>query len=201
MAKKSGFTLIELLTVIAISTVVLGVMSESFIDGWQAQLSQQTMSELQQSSRQTVDEVSKQIRSSTTVVSTFTDTLGNNFTSSGNSIVLRLPPIDNNETIISGDDYIIFRVNPADPKKTERIIFANSGSKRADITTPLSINLDTEDLLIRYFNASGIELTPGTDDLAPTRRIEVASNSSRTTNSRLHQRSMEASVNLRNKGI
>ncbi len=201
MAKRAGFTLIELLVVIAISTGVLGVMSESFIDGWQAQLSQQTMSELQQGSRLTVDEISKQARASTTVVSTISDGLSNTYSSSANSLVLRLPPIDGNEKIIAGDDYLIFRINPNDSKKTERIIIASAGSQRVGTTSPLSLNLDTENLTVRYFNGAGIELVPGTDDLAPARKIQIISESARTTNGRLHQRAIEASVNLRNKGI
>lgn len=198
MAKR-GLTLIELLITIGISVVITGVVAASFINGWGAQVSQEIYSELQRSARFTVDEVSNQTWNASTVISSLSNN-GTTYHSDSSTLILRLPPLDANNDIITGDDYIIFRKSG---NIIERLVIAAPSSIRASFTTPLTLNKDSGALHFKYYNAAGIELLPdpNNDNLSPSRRLQVVVESSRVNAGRTYTREIEATVLLRNRGI
>lgn len=194
---KRGFTLIEVLIAAAMGIIVTGVVAESFFGSWQAQRSQEIYSELQRASRSSLDEISKQTWNATSVTSS-TILGGTTYTSGVSTLVLRLPPLNNNGDIITGDDYLIFQQNGAN---TVRLISPNASSTRANLTTPITINRDTELLEFQYFNAAGTELIPGVNDLTSTRTITMTAQSSRTLGSRIYKREIKSTILLRNKAV
>lgn len=196
VTRHRGFTAIEVLIAIAISTVIGLVISQSLLKGWQAQISQEAYSDLQRAGRFTLDEMTGQIWNATTVVSGTTIN-GTVYTSGAETIVLHLEPLDADGDILSGDDYLVFRKNGS---RIERLVGAAGASKRADWQTPLSLNQEVSALTLRYYDAAGTELVPGSGDLTTARKITVSVTSSRTQGSRTISRPLEATAILRNKG-
>jgi len=192
---RNGFSLIETLVAISISITVGIVISQSFFNGWQTQLSQETYGELQRAGRFTLDEISKQIWGASTIVSAIT--LNSvTYTSGADTVVLRLPPIGGNDEIVTGDDYLIFNENGT---VIERLVSAHAGSTRASWHSPLSLHRETGNLLIQYYNSAGNELIPGTNDLTAARKLRVTIDSTRDLAGRTYSRQLEATVVLRNK--
>lgn len=194
---KHAFTIIEVLIASAISLTVIGVISESFIGAWNVQRSQEAYGELQRASRFSLDEMSKQMWNATSVTSSIVIN-DVTYASGANTIVLRLPPLDNDHNIITGDDFLVFHLNGT---KTERLVSPNGSSLRASLQSPLTLNNNTALLQFRYFNAAGAELIPGTNDLSPARTVTITVRSSRTVGSRSYVRELETTVLLRNKAI
>lgn len=194
---QPAFTVIETVIAMGISIAIGLVISQTFFDGWQSQLTQEAYSELQRASRFTIDEVSEQVWNASTVTSAVTLN-STTYTSDTDTLVLRLPPLDNTNTILIGDDYIIFDKNGA---RIERLISPLGSSVRANLQTPLSLNLEASTLLFQYYNAAGNELTPGTHDLTATRKIKATVTTARTANGRTISRTLDTTVILRNKGI
>lgn len=179
------------------SLVVAGVLAESFIGGWRAQLSQEIYGELQRQSRFSLDEMTKEFWNATTVTSSVVIG-GTTYTSDADTIVLRLPPLDSSDTILAGDDFMVFNQNGTE---TERLISPDASSVRAGLKTPLGLNHDTNILEFRYFDAAGTELVPGVNNLTTARKIITTVQSSRVNAGRTFQRELKSTVILRNKGV
>ncbi len=194
---KRGFTVIETLIAIGLSISIGLVISQTFFDGWQSQLTQEAYSELQRASRFTVDEISEQVWNASTVISA-TTLNSTTYTSDTDTLVLRLSPLDGSNNILTGDDFIIINKNGA---RVERLVSPLGGSMRSSWQSPLGLSLENSVLLFQYFNAAGNELVPGTDDLTAARKIRASVTSARTADGRTITRSLETTVILRNKGI
>lgn len=194
---KRGFTVIETLIAIGLSISIGLVISQTFFDGWQSQLTQEAYSELQRASRFTVDEISEQVWNASTVISA-TTLNSTTYTSDADTLVLRLSPLDGSNNILTGDDFIIIDKNGA---RVERLVSPLGGSMRSSWQSPLGLSLENSVLLFQYFNAAGNELVPGADDLTAARKIRVTATSARTADGRTITRSLETTVILRNKGI
>lgn len=192
-----GFTVIETLIAIGLSISIGLVISQTFFDGWQSQLTQEAYSELQRSSRFTIDEISEQVWNASTVVSA-TTLNGTTHTSDSDTLVLRLPPLDGSNNILTGDDFIIISKNGS---RVERLVSPLGASTRSSWQTPLGLSLENSVLLFQYYNAAGSELTPGTHDLTAARKIKATVTTSRTADGRTINRSLETTIILRNKGI
>lgn len=190
-----GFTLIETLVAMSISIVVGVVISQAFYDGWKAQLNQETYSELQRDSRTSLDEMGRQIRNATSVISAVTIN-GQAYSSDQDTLVLRLPPLDVNNAIIVGDDYLVFEKNG---DRQERLVGPFASSVRASLHTPLTLNPNVGEIIIRYYDVAGVELLPGTNNLTSARTIKISLTSSRTTPDRTFSRKLESTTILRNK--
>lgn len=195
--RRVGFSLIETLVAIAISIVVGIVISQSFFSGWQAQLSQETYGELQRAGRFTLDEMTEQIWNASTVVGATTIN-ATTYASDAETLILRLPPLDGDGDIITGDDYIVFNENGP---TIERIVGPHASSVRAAWHSPLSLHKETGNISFQYYNAAGVELIPGTNDLTAARTLRVTIYSTRVSGTRTYNRQLETAVVLRNKGI
>ncbi len=195
LAIRRSFTLIETLVAMSISITVGIVISQTFYDGWRAQLNQETYSELQRSSRVSLDEMGRQIRNATSVVSAITIG-GQAYTSDQDTIILRLPPLDTNNTILIGDDYLVFEKNET---RHERLISPLASSVRASQHTPLTLNPNVGEIVIRYYDVAGVELIPGTNNLTSARTIKISLTSTRTVADRTFNRQLESTTILRNK--
>jgi hypothetical protein len=194
---KKGFSVIELLVAIGISIAIGLVIAQTFFNGWQTQLSQENYTEMQRAGRFTLDEISREIWNASAVVSAVTiDTT--TYTSGAETLVLRLPPLDSDHNIITGDDYIVFRENGA---RIDRLISANAGSVRLSWASPLSLHQETGDLTFQYYDAANNELVPGTNDLTTARKLKVTVDSTRVVGSRTYSRQLDTTVILRNKAL
>jgi prepilin-type N-terminal cleavage/methylation domain-containing protein len=194
---KRAFTLIELLVAMGAGVIVSGVIAASLVGGWRAQLSQETYSELQRSARLTLDEITKQVQSASSIVSML-ESNGTTYQSGGSTVILRLPPLNADNDIIEGDDYIIFRQTTA---TIERLIIADANSSRAALAPKLTLNHDAGLLGVKYYNAAGDELIadPNQDNISPSRRLEVTVRSSRLSAGRTFSREIDSMIMLRNK--
>jgi len=200
--RRPGFTLIEVLTTTVISTVVALVIALTFNQAWTSYANGQDISQLERDNRQTLSQITDLARLAFRVVATVTIN-GSTYTSDGTNVVLRLNPIDGNGTFLtSGDDYVVLRRRPGSPATTERLVLTtNAGGIRAAWPTSLILNNYTSVFTVKYYNAFGTELIPGTDDLTTAKELTFQSRITKTTGSKTNTQLLEASVYLRNKGL
>lgn len=197
MTKRSGLTLIEVLLAMGLSLIIAGVVGAVFFDSWKAQIGQEAYTELQQKSRQAVDEISSQVQTASGVVASVTSG-STTYTTNANTVVLKMPSLDVNNNILSGTDYIVFRRRPAATNNLERIVIADAASSRTSLRTPLILNDRTTTLEFQYYNLAGSELVPGTGDLTTSESLFVHVVSSKLVNGRTLVREIDNTVHLRN---
>ncbi len=196
---KRGFSLIEVLVVCSILIVVLDVVASSLIGGWRSEQSQELANHLQRSSRSTVEELSRQTLQSSSVMTSTTDALtGTTYTSSSSQLVLRLSPLDASNNILSGDDFMIFRIDPNNSSRVERITLSTTGTRSTGVKS-VTINTEAGAITFRYFNTAGVELSPANADLSTTKKVIIKVQTTGTTFSRTLTQSFEEAVLLRNK--
>ena len=198
MVNRGGFTLIELVIVAMVSTIVLTVLSSTFLDSWYTQISQQTNVELQRQTRFVVDEIDRQGRGASSVVNSVIVS-SVTYTSTASTLVIRLAPLDNNNDQITGDDYFVFRRNPVNTTSTERLVLPDGSSQRLNLMTPLTLGNETAQLQFRYYNEQGTELIPGTDNLALTDKVEATNQATRVFRGRTYSRESQITFKLRNR--
>lgn len=197
MRSKSGLTIIELLIAVSTSVIVAGVISAVFINAWRAHISQEDYTELQQKSRLSIDEITNTIKVSSGVLVSHTNG-GNTYTTSASTIVLKTPAINASNQVLTGTDYIIFRINPADNTKLERVVIADPASIRANLPASLNLNDRMGSLAFVYNNSSG-QINLGTGDVTTTTNVDTTVTSQKTSQGRQITRSLDNKVYLRNK--
>jgi len=197
MRSKSGLTIIELLIAVSTSVVVAGVISSIFINAWRAQISQEDYTELQQKSRLSIDEITNTIKVSSGVLVSHTDE-GNTYTTSASAIVLKTPAINASNQVLTGNDYIIFRINPVDSTKLERVVIADPASIRANLPASLNLNDRMGSLVFVYNNSSG-QINLGTGDVTTTTNVDATVTSQKASQGRQITRALDNKVYLRNK--
>lgn len=197
LRSKSGLTIIELLVAISISVIVAGVISAVFINAWRAHISQEDYTELQQKSRLSIDEITNTIKVSSGVLVSHTNG-GNTYTTSASTIVLKTPAINASNQVLTGTDYIIFRINPADNTKLERVVIADPASTRANLPPSLNLNDRMGSLAFVYNNSSG-QINLGTGDVTTTTNVDTTVTSQKTSQGRQITRVLDNKVYLRNK--
>jgi len=197
-SRKPGVSLIELLVVAAMTSVVIGVMSNILLDSWKGQLVQEALNQAQQKARFTVTEIADVARQSSGVVDSVTYE-DETYYSNSSSVILKL--VADGQT--PGDvDYIVFRVRPTDNSVVERLVLPALGSSRSSWKTPLAINLDNSLFQIRYFETSIVEnelIAEDNESVSPATRIQVRSQITKEVYGRTVIREFEQRAALRNK--
>jgi len=196
--QSKGFTLIELIVTVSIGLVIIGVLSSIFIGSWRAYIAQEVYVQLQRQNRVAVDEISIAIKSAATIVESHSYG-GNTYQSTASSLVLRTPSVDEDGNVLTGNDYLIFRLNPSTPTTLERIVIADSNSNRANLPSPLALNEKTSSLTFTYYDSNNATISIATGDLAESASINVAINSQDVANGRTISRQLDNRVYLRNR--
>lgn len=194
---KSGLTIIELLVAMTISIVVAGVITAIFVNAWRAHISQEDYSELQQKSRQSVDEITNTIKVSSGVLASHTVN-SVTYTTSANTLVLKTPSIDDNNAVLTATDYFVFRLDPNNSTKLQRLVFADPSSTRYSLPTSFNLNDRMGTLVFAYYDASG-QITLGSDDVTTTTNVDVIVTSQKISQGRTLSRALDNRVYLRNK--
>jgi len=181
-----------------ISSILLGVMGEVFISTWRTQLIQEARTQLQQSSRSSVDDLTTTARQAIGVVDSLTV---NNvtYTSGANSVVLKLATIDMSGNLTDLNDYIIFRVDPNNAAHLQRLISADPSSSRSTQATPIDLTTELSSLTIQYYDASGVELTPEITPLLTCASVRFTVATTRLVNNQTIVSQLTDLADLRNR--
>lgn len=195
--KRRGLTLIELLVTIALSSIVVAVIISVLHGSWKAQQIQEVAQQIQNEARLTVNLVTDTARQAASVINSLSAG-SQSYISGTDSVVLGLNAIDQNQNIVAGTDYIIFRRNPSNNQLIERIVVASASSARASWPSLISLSQNADSFAVTYFNASGNEITPGAGDLTLSSRLTIFCRTSKTLYSQIIAREFEQDVTLRN---
>jgi prepilin-type N-terminal cleavage/methylation domain-containing protein len=194
---KPGLTIIELLVAMTISVIVAGVVSAIFINAWRAHISQEDYTELQQKSRLSIDEITNTIKVASGVLVSHTAN-STTYVTSADTLVLKTPSIDANNLVLTATDYFIFRIDPNDSTRLQRIVIADPTSARASLPGSYNLNDRMGSLSFTYYDATG-ELALGVDDVTATTNINIEITSQKVSHGRTISRSIDNRVYLRNK--
>lgn len=138
--KQDGFTIIELVITIAISTILLGAMFGLF--EWHQKVYLREAASVMATSavRQTMQNITKNIAQATNIEASHSFG-GTTYTTSGSTIVLKLPSVDATDNIIASTyDYVaVYLHNGA----VYQLIEPGSGSVRLAGTRQLADNVTT----------------------------------------------------------
>lgn len=187
---KSGFTLIELVITIGLLSVVTTVLVVLFMASYKTYSLSNTSGTLQVASRGVLDRMTREIRQAVSVVSS-----SGAYTTGDEEIVLQLASIDNNETIIpSTYDYVVYRLDPADPTILQEVMIADAASARRSDTRNILNNV--EDLTFAYFDTTN---TAVSGDYTTTKRVTIQVNSSQTQHGQTVPVSYSEQATVRNK--
>lgn len=155
--KRSGFGLIEVIVVIAILGIISGVFIQSYLNSKKTFDIQKSKSALQTETRNSLDQVSKWIKLSNSVLSTLTIN-SKTYTTSDTTLILQVPSIDEDQDIIPNSyDYVIFKPNATYPDQLQQIIYPDSHSSRDQLDRTINQNLST--IEFKYYNSSDAEIT------------------------------------------
>jgi len=196
-SKKPGVTVIELLVAVGTSLIISSVLSAVFVNSWKAQISQEAYTELQQKGRNAVDEISAALKVGSGIEASITSGL-DTYQTTASSIVIKTPSIDNLNNILVSDDYYIFRLNPSDNTKLERIVVADASSSRVSLQTPLTLNDVTGSLTFTYLDSTGTEIAPGVGNVANSTAVDFILINEKLAQGRTISRSLDNKVYLRN---
>jgi len=196
--KRPAFTLIELLVVMFVSSILMGVIAEVFVGTWRAELNQEARTQLQQSSRASLDAMTTVARQAGGVVGTITIG-GVTYTTTANSVVLKLSSIDASGNPTDLSDYIIFQVDQNNSAHLQRVIKADSTSARFTQASPTDLTTELSALTIQYFDSSGNGIDPsgGSIDTAASLRFTVST--SRVVNGQTIVSQLDDLADLRNR--
>jgi len=196
--KRRALTLVELLVVMALGSIVIGVITSVLYGSWKAQQVQEVTQQVQNEARFSVNSVTDTARQATSVINSLSAG-SQSYISGTDSLVLGLNAIDQNQNIIAGTDYIIFRRNPSNSQLIERIIVPADSSARAMWPSPISLTQNADGFTVAYYNASGDEITPGVGDLTLSSRLTIFCRTSKIIYEQNIVREFGQDVTLRNR--
>lgn len=196
--KRSGLSLIELLVATAVAGFFILILGQVFIDGWKSYQLQETIGQLQGESRKTVDLMADDIRQATRVVLTYTAPSAVSYTSSYTQLVIQTPAIDSNQDpIVAQFDYIVFRRDPNDSTKVQRLVFPAAVSTRTNQPASQTIGKYNHSLTFSYLNSNNVVLGPS-EDFSPSARIGVIVETEAKSFGRQVSRQFNTVIDLRN---
>lgn len=146
-----GVTLIETMVGLAISALLVVILSYCLIIVLRLNEAQKTISALTSSTDRGIYRISSSIQQSSQILTSAVIS-GTTYTTSSTVLVLKIPTINSSGQIISGSyDTVVYRRNPSDLSELQEITDAQSGSQRFD-GTHLIARFVTN-LLFRYNNS------------------------------------------------
>lgn len=187
-----GATLMELLIVIAISALIVLALLSLYSAGQRYFVTQSAKADTIEDSRHPLTWITRDIRGAVQVVSAY-----DAYSTSANSLILKVPSIDESGDIIDVDnyfDYIVYRRNPETPDNLERIIDADDASARMDRTKILADNVDS--FTLSFFDSDGADASATVSESAT---ISISLTSRKDGLGRTYQESFNTQIKLRNK--
>ena len=146
-----GITLIETMIGLAISALLVVILSYCLVIVLRLNEAQKTISALTSSTDRGIYRISSSIQQSSQILSSAVIS-GTTFTTSSSVLVLKIPTVNSSGQIISGSyDTVVYRRNPSDLSELQEITDAEAGSARFD-GTHLIARFVTN-LLFRYNNS------------------------------------------------
>ena len=147
-----GITLIETMIGLAISALLVVILSYCLIIVLRLNEAQKTVSALTSSTDRGIYRISSSIQQSSQILSSAVIS-GTTHTTSSSALVLKIPTVNSSGQIISGSyDTVVYRRNPSDLSELQEITDAEAGSARFD-GTHLIARFVTN-LLFRYNNSN-----------------------------------------------
>ena len=147
-----GITLIETMIGLAISALLVVILSYCLVIVLRLNEAQKTVSALTSSTDRGIYRISSSIQQSSQILSSAVIS-GTTHTTSSSALVLKIPAVNSSGQIISGSyDTVLYRRNPSDLSELQEITDAETGSARFD-GTHLIARFVTN-LLFRYNNSN-----------------------------------------------
>ena len=147
-----GITLIETMIGLAISALLVVILSYCLVIVLRLNEAQKTVSALTSSTDSGIYRISSSIQQSSQILSDAVIS-GTTHTTSSSALVLKIPTVNSSGQIISGSyDTVVYRRNPSDLSELQEITDAEAGSARFD-GTHLIARFVTN-LLFRYNNSN-----------------------------------------------
>lgn len=141
---------------------------------------------------QAAKEITASIKSSFAVVNQYPPTGAAQFTTGPEALVLKIPSIDQNGSVIDQKfDYIVFYKDPSSPKILRKQIFKDASSYRKEENKVLATSLDQ--LKFIYLDATNTQVAP-----VEAVRINFSINLDENTATSDNESSGSGTVNLKN---
>jgi len=189
-ARARGLTLMEVLMATSIMTIIMIAILLLYSEGQKYFINENIKADVIQESRYPLSWIARDIKEASAVVPNW-----GSYTTSVNTLVLRVPAVDANGLIIDVEavfDYIIYQLNA---RRLERIIDAEDGvSARSDSSRIVAVNITS--LGFAYYDSSETELTSQFDK---TFSIKVSLTSRQQGLGRTFQETFSSKLKLRNK--
>ncbi len=202
MSKTRGITLIEVLIGMVLMVIVVLALFSLYNTGQKYFVNQNIKSDILNNNRVTLTWLSRDIKEAVQVIPGPIDINGTSYSTSSESIVLRLPSIDANGIIIDIDnefDYIVYQMDPDNSTQIVRIVDGKDGvSSRVDGNRVLAENISS--LVLVFLDSNGEEV-PDYSLTAITAIVDIGLTSLKKGVQRTYQETINTQTKLRNKNI
>lgn len=194
-----GITLIEVLIGMVLMVIVVLALFSLYNTGQKYFVNQNIKSDILNNNRVTLTWLSRDIKEAVQVIPGPIDINGTSYSTSSESIVLRLPSIDANGIIIDIDnefDYIVYQMDPDNSTQIVRIVDGKDGvSSRVDGNRVLAENISL--LVLVFLDSNGVVVT----DYSDTAIVDIGLTSLKKGVQRTYQETINTQTKLRNKNI
>lgn len=191
---SKGFTLIELLIVIVLGALMMAALVSLYSSGQRYFITESARSDLLRDGRSVLNWMSRDIKEAIQIVESW-----DVYSTSTNSLVLKVPSVDGDGLIIDIEndfDYIVYHLNSEYPTRLERIVEAKDGvSSRIESNRVLATRVNSFVL-----SSGGVELS-SVSDLSEVSNIDIALVVRQTYFNRNFEETLNSLVRLRNKVI
>jgi len=193
--KSQGFTIIEIIVVIAVISLLSIVTIDLYIKSHNMFTVHNSQSQLQIVTKASLDEISDNIKKSSSVLSTYTAPDDTVYQTSNNTLILRIPSLDENQDVIENKfDYIIYEIDSVNLHYLEKIIYADALSIRKNTST--NINQKLDNLNFVYFDSTNAEINVALEN---TDYVVTTIKSEEVVNGKTNSTEYETKSKLRNK--
>ncbi len=197
--RTRGITLIEVLIGMVLMVIVILALFSLYNTGQKYFVNQNVKSDILNNNRVTLTWLSRDIKEAIQVIPGPIDINGTSYSTSSESIVLRVPSIDADGIIIDIDtdfDYLVFQMNPEEATQIIRIVDGKDGvSSRVDGSRVLAENISSFEL--GFLDSYGVAVS----DYSETAIVDIGLTSLRKGVQRTYQETVNTQTKLRNKAI